>query len=42
MLQIVQNLMKNKTKIKILYKTKKLDKNFRKILKNFKKFIVNF
>ena len=38
---IVQKLMKNKTKIKILYKIKKQDKNFRKAFKNFKKFIVN-
>ena len=34
--------MKSKTKIKMLYKIKKLDKNFRKIFKNFKKFIVKF
>ena len=33
MLEIVQNLLKNITKIKILYKINKLDKNFRK---NFK------
>ena len=42
MLQIVKNLMNRKTKINILYKIKKLDKNFRKIFKNFEKFIVKF
>ena len=38
MLQIVENFIKNKTKIKIFYKIKKLDKNFRNFLKNLKKF----
>ena len=40
MLQIVLNLMKTKTKIKILYFIKL--KNFRKFLNNFKKFILKF
>ena len=41
MLQVVQNLMNSKTKIKIFYKIKKRQK-FKIFLKNFKKFIVEF
>ena len=42
MLQIVQNLMKGKTKIKILYKIKKLDKNFKNILRILRNLLLNF
>ena len=41
MLQIVMNLMKSKTKIKILFNIKKQDKNFRKFFE-IKKIIIKF
>ena len=42
MLQIVQNLMKSKTKNWNTLLKYKLNKNFKKLLNNVKKFIVKF
>ena len=42
MLQIVKNLMKSKTKIKILYKTKNWTKILEKYLRILKRFFLNF
>ena len=42
MLQIVKNLIKSKTKIKILYKIKKLDKDFKNILRILRNLLLSF